>query len=56
LKREALSQFYRTHYIPNNATLVIVGNLNPDEVYRCVKMEFGGLKGNPDYKKSVFYH
>jgi len=56
LKREALSQFYRTHYIPNNATLVIVGNVNPDEVYRCVKMEFGGLKGNPDYKKRVFYH
>lgn len=56
LEREALLQFYHTHYIPNNATLVVVGNVIPDEVYRDVEVVFGSLKGNSEYKKRSFYH
>lgn len=56
LEREALLQFYHTHYIPNNATLVVVGNVSPDDVYRDIDAVFGDLKGNPDYKKRTFYH
>jgi zinc protease len=32
LKREDLLQFFRAYYHPNNALLVIVGDLTPDEV------------------------
>ncbi len=31
--QDSMLQFYRTHYVPNNATLVVVGDVDFDEVY-----------------------
>ncbi len=56
LKRESLVNFYKKHYIPNNATLVIVGDIDPDKTIELVKKEFGHLTPNFEYKKEVFYH
>lgn len=36
--------WYETWYAPNNATLVVVGDVEPDEVYRLAKKYFGPLK------------
>jgi zinc protease len=42
-KKDALD-WYRTWYAPNNATLVIVGDVVPDEIFRLAKKYFGPLQ------------
>jgi zinc protease len=39
----ALKHFYDTWYAPNNALLVIVGNVDPAETLATVKQLFGGI-------------
>ncbi|HEV2393331.1 MAG TPA: pitrilysin family protein [Verrucomicrobiae bacterium] len=39
----ALKQFYQTWYTPNNAILIIVGNVNPQETLAQVKRLFSGI-------------
>ncbi len=39
--------WYRRWYAPNNATLVVAGDVNPQEVIALAKKEFGPLAGKP---------
>jgi len=39
-----LKAWYQKWYAPNNATLVVVGDVDPDEVYAQAKKYFGPLK------------
>ena len=39
--RAALQAYYQTHYLPNNAVLVIVGNVTLDQVRQQVEAYFG---------------
>ena len=39
-----LSHWYRTWYAPNNATLVVSGDVQPDQVYALAKKYFGPLE------------
>ena len=39
-----LSRWYATWYAPNNATLVVAGDVNPQQVYTWAKKYFGVLK------------
>ena len=39
-----LSQWYQTWYAPNNATLVVAGDVQPEQVLRWAKQYFGPLK------------
>lgn len=49
-----LSDWYQKWYAPNNATLVVVGDVKPDEVYALAKKYFGPLpKGEPIEVKSL---
>ena len=41
LKRDALVSFYKHHYIPNNATLVVVGDVKAEEVFAYAQQAFG---------------
>ncbi len=43
MSREDLYRHYREHYIPNNATLVVVGDVEVDDVLRRVERRFGGI-------------
>jgi zinc protease len=50
-----VAQFFRTYYVPNNATLVIAGDVKFDEVKRLVEKYFGFLPrgqepARPQYK------
>ncbi len=40
---ESLRSFYRSWYVPSNATLVVVGDLDPDIVMKQVRQTFGVL-------------
>ena len=44
MTREDLYGYYRRYYIPNNATLVIVGDVDTDEAIRRVDRHFGGIQ------------
>lgn len=50
-----LKNFYKKHYVPNNATLVVVGDVQPEQVFELAEKSFGAIKSNPDYKKEEFY-
>ncbi len=54
--RQTLVDFYKKHYVPNNATLVVVGDVTPEEVFREAEHYFGSLQADPNYKKQEFYH
>lgn len=52
-----LLSFYKKHYKPNNATLVVVGDVNPDEVVALAQNYFGSIPKDEEYvKKSHFFH
>lgn len=48
-------EWYDTWYAPNNALLVVVGDVNPQEVYKLAKKHFGPLKAKalPQRKPQV---
>jgi zinc protease len=55
IKRDALVNFYKKHYVPNNATLVVVGDVGPEEVFKKAEEYFGTIEPNLDYKKEHYY-
>jgi zinc protease len=42
-----LRDWYRTWYAPNNATLVVVGDVEPERVFALARQHFGPLKPEP---------
>jgi zinc protease len=48
MTRDDLYGYYRRFYIPNNATLVIVGDVDGDEALRLAERRFGGIPAGPD--------
>lgn len=47
LRVEDLQEWYRLWYAPNNATLVVVGDVDPQQVLALAKQYFGPLKPEP---------
>ncbi len=56
LKREDLVSFYKQHYGPNNATLVVVGDVNLEEVRKEIEKSFGTIEPLVHYEKKEHYH
>ena len=42
-----VSGFFRTHYAPNNASLVVVGDVTLPQVMRMAQQYFGGIPAGP---------
>lgn len=42
-----LRDFYRTYYAPNNATMFVVGDVQPDEVFALAERYFGDIPSQP---------
>jgi zinc protease len=47
VSRDAIHRFYKTHYGPNTATVVIVGDFDTDRALALVRRHFGGIKAIP---------
>jgi len=47
MKVEDLRAWYRTWYAPNNATLVVVGDVDPQQVFALAQQYFGPLQAEP---------
>jgi zinc protease len=56
LKRENLLEFYQTHYGPNNAVLVVTGDVSPTEVFKHAEENFGMIPPFVGYTKKTFQH
>lgn len=48
LDREDALDFYRTYYSPNNAVLVVSGDVEPEEVRALAEEHYGAIPANPD--------
>ncbi len=55
LKRDDLFNFYHKHYVPNNAVLVVVGDVDPEEVFKEAEKAFGSIAKDPCYERPEFY-
>ena len=53
-RAQGLLAFYKQHYIPNNASLVIVGDVDPQEAIALAAKAFEKIPSNPAYKKEEF--
>lgn len=51
-----LRAFYKKHYVPNNATLVIVGDVDVEDAFAAAEKNFSKIPANPAYKKEEFFH
>ncbi len=51
MTREDLYGFYQRYYVPNNATLVVVGDVGTDEALSRVEHFFGGIKPGANIKR-----
>jgi zinc protease len=47
MTRDDLYQYYRRNYVPNNATVVVVGDVDTDDVLRRVEKQFGSIPAGP---------
>lgn len=45
LTRETVASYYRRHYAPNNAVLVVVGDIEAEEVFGKAEQFFGSIPG-----------
>ena len=51
LSRDDALAFYKRFYAPNNAIVVVAGDVTVDEVKVLAEQAYGALKPNPDIKK-----
>lgn len=56
LSRDALFDFYKQHYVPNNAVLTVVGDVDVDEAFKLAEENFGQIPADKNYKRKSFYH
>ena len=48
---EELVSFWQTYYVPNNATLIVVGDIHHEDVVTRVQRYFGKIARRPDPPK-----
>jgi zinc protease len=53
LSREDALAFYKRHYAPNNAILVVAGDVSVEEVKKLAEVAYGGIASNPAIAKRV---
>ena len=53
LSRSDIFEFYRKHYAPNNAVLVVAGDVDPEEVLRLAELHYGPIKASEELSERV---
>jgi zinc protease len=48
LDRQTALDFYHRYYVPNNAVLVVAGDVTPDEVRRLAEATYGKIAARPE--------
>lgn len=55
VRSKNLHDFYKKHYVPNNAVLVVVGDVDPQDVFDAAQTYFGHIKPKVDYERPQHY-
>lgn len=55
LRRETLLAFYKKHYTPDNAVMVVVGDVDPKDVHEKMEKEFGHIPAGNGWNTRSFY-
>ena len=53
IKRDELYNYYRTYYAPDNAVIVIAGDIKTDRIMKDIEDTFGKIKRGADVKTPV---
>ena len=48
LTRQNVQDFFETYYVPNNLTVAVVGDVDPNEVQRLAEIYFGRYQAQPE--------
>lgn len=56
IERQKLADFYKKFYGPNNATMVVVGDVEAEETFTAVEKEFGAIKSLEKVVRPQLYH
>lgn len=56
ITRKGLLAFYAKHYVPNNATLVIVGDVDPRVAFEQAQSAFAQIPADLSYKKENYHY
>jgi zinc protease len=54
ITQQGLLNFYAKHYVPNNATLVIVGDVEFEETIDLAQKAFGQIPADANYKHDIY--
>lgn len=49
--RKQMYDYFKLHYAPNNAIVVIVGDVDTDETIKMIKKYYGPMKASPESEK-----
>ncbi len=55
VSRQTLLQFYKKYYTPDNAVIVVVGDIDPQDVYEKVADCFSSIPAGNGWNQSQFY-
>jgi zinc protease len=53
MTRDDLYRHYATYYVPNNATLVVVGDIDADDALRRIEHHFGGIPAGKTIERAT---
>ena len=53
LNRKDAFEFYRRYYAPNNAILIVAGDVTPEELLPLAKQHYGGIPAQPDFPERI---
>lgn len=51
VSREKVLSYFKQFYAPNNAVILVVGDLDHEDVFKVMQKKFGGIKKNPELEK-----
>lgn len=53
--RETLISFYKKYYTPDNAVMIVVGNVDPEEVHKKIEKEFAHIPAGKGWNNETFF-
>ncbi|GBE04879.1 protease 3 precursor [bacterium BMS3Abin10] len=51
ITRDDLWKYYKERYVPNNAVIIVAGNIDVDSVLAMIRKEFGPIPKGPDIRE-----